>query len=232
MDATPSNAYCCSNNSIVKLIPNTSYKNLALALSGIALFFGCEPSSSVKVVEDFGISSCSLGCNGQSFSSSQHFENQDIKFTFNDTVDPSSVDSSSISIVDRDTGVQPTGTLIVRGSEVIFRPTLSQTTEGLSYGFTVGATYRIDINGNNSVSVVRSTKGRLNQSTITGEITIEPATDLNPGAPSLQSISPAENETPTSRLFTVEMVFNDIMQILPLANPETGVSTLVSVLSY
>jgi hypothetical protein len=216
----------------VKLIPNTSYKNLALALSGIALFFGCEPSSSVKVVEDFGISSCSLGCNGQSFSSSQHFENQDIKFTFNDTVDPSSVDSSSISIVDRDTGVQPTGTLIVRGSEVIFRPTLSQTTEGLSYGFTVGATYRIDINGNNSVSVVRSAKGRLNQSTITGEITIEPATDLNPGAPSLQSISPAENETPTSRLFTVEMVFNDIMQILPLANPETGVSTLVSVLSY
>jgi hypothetical protein len=210
----------------VKLIPNTSCKNLGFAL------FGCVPSSAVPSVSNFGISSCSLGCNGQSFSTSQHFENQDIKFTFNDTVDPASVDNSSISIVDRDTGVQPTGTLIVRGSDVIFRPALSQTVEGLSYGFTVGATYRVNINGNNSVSVVQSLRGHSNQSTITGEITIEPATDLNPGNPSLQSISPDETEVPSSRFFPIDLVFDDIMQVLPLANPDTGESTLVSVMSY
>jgi hypothetical protein len=217
----------------VKLIPNTSCKNLGFALCGIALFFGCTPSSSSgSSVEDFGISSCSLGCNGQSFSTSQHFENQDIKFTFNDAVDPASVDNSSISIVDRDTGVQPTGTLIVRGNEVIFRPALSQTAEGLSYGFAVDTTYRVNINGNNSVSVVRSLKGYSNQSTITGEITIEQATDLNPGSPSLLSISPAEDVVPTSRVFQVDLVFDDIMQVLALANPDTGESALVSVSSY
>ena len=216
----------------MKLIPNTSCINLGFALCGLALFFGCVPSSAVPSVSNFGISSCSLGCNGQSFSTSQHFENQDIKFTFNDTVDPASVDNSSISIVDRDTGVQPTGTLIVRGSDVIFRPALSQTVEGLSYGFTVGATYRVNINGNNSVSVVQSLRGHSNQSTITGEITIEPATDLNPGNPSLQSISPDETEVPSSRFFPIDLVFDDIMQVLPLANPDTGESTLVSVMSY
>jgi hypothetical protein len=216
----------------VKLIPNTSYKNIGLVLCGIALFFGCIPGSAGPTVDNFGISSCSLGCNGQSFASSQHFENQDIKFTFNDTVDPASVDSSSISIVDGATGVQPTGTLIVRGSEVIFRPTLNQTAEGFSYGFAIGATYRIDVNGNNSVSVVRSMKGRSNQSTITGVITIEAATDLNPGPPSLDYVSPAENDVPSSRFFPIELVFDDIMQVLPLANPDTGESALVLVEAY
>ena len=216
----------------MKLIPNTSYKSIGFAICATALFLGCGPSSASGALENFGIASCSLGCNGQSFSTSQHFENQDIKFTFNDAVDPASVDNSSISIVDRDTGVQPTGTLIVRGNDVIFRPSLSQTVEGLSYGFAVGVTYRVAINGNNSVSVVRSLKGRANQSTITGEITLEPARDLNPGRPSLYSISPAENEVPTSRSFQIDLVFDDIMQILPLANPDTGESTLLSVSSY
>jgi len=216
----------------VKLIPNTSCINLGFALCGIALFFGCVPGSAASSVSNFGISSCSLGCNGQSFSTSQHFENQDIKFTFNDTVDPASVDNSSITIVDSNTGVQPTGTLIVRGSDVIFRPTLSQTVEGLSYGFAVGATYRVAINGNNSVSVVKSLRGYSNQSTITGEITIEPATDLNPGNPSLDSISPDATEVPSSRFFPIDLVFDDIMQVLPLANPDTGESALVSVTSY
>ncbi|MAU94059.1 MAG: hypothetical protein CMJ93_07615 [Planctomycetes bacterium] len=216
----------------MKLIPNTSCINLGFALCGIALLFGCVPSPAAPSVSNFGISSCSLGCNGQSFSTSQHFENQDIKFTFNDAVDPASVDNSSISIVDSDTGVQPTGTLIVRGSDVIFRPTLSQTVDGLSYGFAVGGTYRVAINGKNSVSVVKSLKGYSNQSTITGEITIEPATDLNPGSPSLDSISPDATEEPSSRFFPIDLVFDDIMQVLPLANPETGESTLVSVTSY
>ena len=135
----------------MKLIPNTSYKNLGIAMCGISLFFGCVGSSGSDIIENFGISYCSLGCNGQSFSMTQHPENQDIKFTFNDTVDPASVDNSSISIVNTETGVQPTGTLIVSGRDVTFRPTLSQTIEGLSYGFEVGAKYRIQINGNNSV---------------------------------------------------------------------------------
>ena len=216
----------------MKLIPNTSCKNIGLALCGIVLFFGCVPGSADSTVRNFGISSCSLGCNGQSFALSQHAENKDIKFTFNDSVDPASVDSSSISIVDVATGVQPTGTLIVRGKEVIFRPTLSQTAEGLSYGFAIGTTYRVDINGNNSVSVVKSLSGNSNQSTITGVITIEAAIDLNPGNPSLMIPLDVEIEVPSDRVFQIDMVFDDIMQILPLAHPETGESTLVTVSAY
>ncbi|MFT7516333.1 MAG: hypothetical protein ACI84O_000108 [Myxococcota bacterium] len=203
-----------------------------MALLGLASVFACGPGSSSKSVEVFGITTCSLGCNGQSFSSSQHFENQDIKFTFNDTVDPASVDSSSISIIEINSGVQPTGTFIVNGRDVVFRPSLSQTVEGLSYGFDVESTYRIDVNARNSVSVVRSLKGRLNQSLIAGEITIEAATDLNPGNPSLIAITPSSSDLPTTRDFLVVLVFDDIMQTLPLANPDTGESLFVTVSSY
>jgi len=217
----------------VTVIPKPSCRNLAVAVFAATTFFSCKPSVSEASVENFGISSCSLGCNGQSFSVSQLAENQDIKFVFNDTVDPASVDTSSISIVDVGTGVQPNGTYIVDGSEVIFRPSLDQSAGGsISYGFTVSSTYRINVNASNSVSVVRSLKGRLNQSLITGEVFIEPATDLNPGPPSVVSVSPDNSELQTTNDFSILVVFDDIMQTLPLANPDTGESLLVSVSSF
>ncbi|MBC8369830.1 MAG: hypothetical protein H8E25_07510 [Planctomycetes bacterium] len=216
----------------MKLFPNHSCKNLAAAAIALASLFACGPGSSLdSSVENFGLASCSLGCKGQSFSITQHFENKDLTFTFNDSVDPASVDSSSLSIIGKTTGVQPTGTYLVRGNVVVFRPTLTQTIEGIRYGFERDATYRIDINGDNAVSVIESLKGRRNQSSMSGEINIDAAVDLNPGSPSLVSISPTSTDIPESRDFEIEIVFDDIMSTVPLANPETGEGNLVSVTS-
>lgn len=207
-------------------------KKLAI-LSLLAVLTACGSSSSggAKVAE-FGMSVCSLGCNGTSFSTSSHPANKDITFTFNDAVDPTTVNFSSISIVDKATGVTPTGSFIVSGKVVIFRPTLIESASGLQFGFLTGSTYRIQVLDDTSANAVTARSGRVNQTFITGDITITAATDLVPGAPILMSITPDEVTIPESRDFDIVMVFSDVMQTLPLANPDTGASSLITVSTF
>lgn len=175
------------------------------------------------------MSVCSLGCNGSSFSTSTHAANQDITFTFNDTVDPATVNFSSISIVDKATGVTPTGSFIVTGKIVVFQPSLEQTTAGTLFGFLTGSTYRIQILDDASSNAVAATSGRLNQTFITGDITITAPVDLVPGNPSLIDLTPDATVVPTVRDFPIVMTFGDLMNTLQMANPETGASIQISV---
>ena len=174
------------------------------------------------------MSVCSLGCNGSSFSTSTHAANQDITFTFNDVVDPSTVNFSSISIVDKATGVTPTGSFIVNGKVVVFQPSLSQSASGTLFGFLADSTYRVQVLDDSSANPVAAISGRLNQTFITGDITITQPVDLVPGAPALISISPDPTLAPTTRDFPIVMVFGDLMNTLQLANPETGESSQIS----
>lgn len=178
------------------------------------------------------MSVCSLGCNGTSFSTNSHPANKDITFTFNDAVDPATVNFSSISIIDKATGVTPTGSFLVSGKVVIFRPTLIESDSGLQFGFLTGSTYRVQVLDDTSANAVAARSGRLNQTFITGDISITAPTDLVPGAPVLQSITPDETTIPEDRDFEIVMVFSDVMQTLPLANPDTGESSLLTVSTF
>ncbi|MDP7063109.1 MAG: Ig-like domain-containing protein, partial [Planctomycetota bacterium] len=189
-------------------------------------------STDGSVVESFGISVCSLGCNGGSFALNSHPANKDLSFTFNDNVDPNSVNLSSISIVNMATGASPTGSFIVNGNRVIFRPTLVETSSGVQYGFLDGAVYQVRLFDQDSPNVVRAASGRPNESFITGDITITGVTDLVPGAPTLVSINPDDITPPDGRDFEIEMVFDDVMSTLSMANPETGDSLLITVQSF
>jgi hypothetical protein len=208
-------------------------KTLAVVASMLLVLGSCgSTSSSGAKVEAFGISLCSLGCNGATFALNTHPANKDLTFTFNDAVDPTSVNFSSISIVDLANGSSPTGSFLVNGNTVTFRPTLVETTSGLQFGFLDGSVYQIRLWDENSPNVVRALSGRANQSFITGDVTIDGIVDLIPGPPSLISITPDEFTAPTTRDFEIVMVFDDIMSTLPLANPETGESLLITVQSF
>lgn len=213
------------------MLPSLSKKLAILSLLAVLTACGSSSSGGAKIAE-FGMSVCSLGCNGTSFSTSSHPANKDISFTFNDAVDPTSVNFSSISIVDKATGVTPTGSFIVSGKVVIFRPTLIESDSGLQFGFLTGSTYRIQILDDTSGNAVTAKSGRINQTFITGDVTITAPTDLVPGAPVLMSITPDELEVPTTRDFEIVMVFSDVMQTLPLANPDTGASSLITVSTF
>ncbi|MHC4824528.1 MAG: Ig-like domain-containing domain, partial [Planctomycetota bacterium] len=153
-------------------------------------------------------------------------------FTFNDTVDPATVNFSSISIIDKATGVSPTGSFIVNGRVVIFRPTLIESDSGLQFGFRSGSTYRLQVLDDSSANAIAATSGRLNQTFITGDITISPAADLNPGDPALKFTTPDETTVPDGRDFEIVLCFNDVMQTLPMANPDTGASSLITVTTF
>ncbi len=216
---------------IVKMLPSPS-KILATAflLSALA---ACGTSSKTGAkIQEFGMSVCSLGCNGSSFATNSHPANMDISFTFNDKVDPTTVNFSSISIVDKATGITPTGSFLVSGNVVIFRPSLIETNSGIQYGFLTGSTYRIQVLDDASANAVAATSGRLNQTFITGDITIVDPTDLVPGPPSLLSISPDEQTIPATRNFNIVLTFGDVMQTLLLANPDTGQSALISISTF
>lgn len=213
------------------MLPSLSKKLAILSLLAVLTACGSSSSGGAKVAE-FGMSVCSLGCNGTSFSTNSHPANKDITFTFNDAVDPTTVNFSSISIVDKATGVTPTGSFIVSGKVVIFRPTLIESSSGLQFGFLTGSTYRVQVLDDTSANAVSAKSGRINQTFVTGDITITEPTDLVPGAPVLLSISPEEGTIPATRDFDIVMVFSDVMQTLPLANPDTGQSSLVTVSTF
>jgi hypothetical protein len=193
---------------------------------------GSSGSSAGGAVANFGLSVCSLGCSGSSFASNTHAANKDISFTFNDTVDPATVNFSSISIIDKTTGGTASGSFLVRGKKVIFRPTLIESSSGLQFGFLDGSTYRITVNDGSKTNVIRSKSGRANETFLTGDITISGVTDLVPGPPVLESITPDEFTPPASRSFDIEMVFNDVMLTRPLADPDTGLSSLITVSTF
>jgi hypothetical protein len=176
----------------------------------------------------FGLTVCSLGCGGTSFAVSTWQANKDIVFTFNQDVDPTSVNFSSISLTSTSDGSSPLGSFLVNGTRVTFRPALLETSGGLTFGFTDGFTYRVEIPADGP-NVVKSLNGRLNSNFISGTITIQGIADLVPGPPTILSYDPSPENPPTASIFPITIVFGDILRTSQLADPETGASALVTV---
>jgi hypothetical protein len=227
----------CLGVSVI-LIPGmllTARKSLAkLGVAALAAAFltlpGCIGGSGAGGSDTgaFGITVCSLGCGGSSFAVSTWQANKDITFTFTSEVDPASVDFSSISIVKVADGSAPLGSFVVDGRKVTFRPAFLETLAGLTFGFEDGADYRITI-ATSGPNVVRSTGGSLNQSRLTGILTIDGVADLVPGPPFVISVDPNQENPPTSNLFIITIVFGDLLRTAQLADPVSGASGLISV---
>ena len=199
-----------------------------LALAALASLTACGGSGGSGAGQ-FGLSSCSLGCSGNTFAINSTQANKDITFTFNDDVDPASVNLTSFSIVNTANGSAASGVFLVSGRRVVFRPSLLETTAGLRFGLDDGATYDVRILDASSPNAVRSVRNQRNQTYLTGDLTIDGVADLVPGPPTVESITPSQAVPPTDRNFSIRIVFGDLMRTLPLANPETGQSTLITV---
>jgi len=176
----------------------------------------------------FGLTVCSLGCGGTTFAVSTWQANKDIVFTFSQDVDPASVSFSSISMTSASDGSAPLGSFLVNGKVVTFRPALLETSGGLTFGFTDGFTYRIEI-ASSGPNVVRSSRGQPNSNFIRGTITIQGIADLVPGPPTVLSYDPNTENPPTTNSFPITIVFGDILRTSQLADPLTGASALVTV---
>jgi hypothetical protein len=230
---------------------------LTLALSGCGGSGSGGGSGSSDNAAMF-VQTCSLGCSsGQTGSQVScalvsAYTNQDIAIYFSEEVDPSSINSSSIKLVDVNSGGVPTGQRFVdplNPRKVIFRPSITIESSGtVSFGFADNRTYRILVPGTEQGDAgpfIRSRGGNSNQSRLQCEIqTSLGVTDFVPGPPSYEvRVDLAETDTPNPndtipnviaddqvdvwRNSTIRILFNDLMNPATLA--PGGVSSFVTV---
>ncbi|MGK0480460.1 MAG: hypothetical protein ACJAQ3_000423, partial [Planctomycetota bacterium] len=97
-------------------VRNQGFQTLALATSlAAAALAGCSGSASSEFSGDLFIDSCSLACTDGS-GGDQVFcsivdvtENQEISILFSEPIDPSSVNASSLQVIDVNNGTTPDG---------------------------------------------------------------------------------------------------------------------------
>jgi hypothetical protein len=107
----------------------------------------------------FCLISCNLGCNLSGCGVSEIAQNQSLTFQFSHEVDPSSVNSASLSLK-TPTGDEPVGQYLVNKDIVQFVPEVRIVGASNFFGFRANDTYRLTINGGtNNVNAVRSTSG-------------------------------------------------------------------------
>ena len=177
---------------------------------------------------ELSLTVCSLGCNSGTCSVRQIPVNSDIVFTFNDNILASSVSLTSIAMVNLTNGGSPTGSFLVSGNEVTFRPSYSDTSEGVAFGFEDSNTYSLVLTASPGDSaVVRSRAGRPNSSRLSCTFEAQGVRDFVPGPPTV-TVLPSAEFPPEGRAFNLTLAFNDLVRSSQLLNPN-GTSPTVSV---
>ncbi|MEL6428230.1 MAG: hypothetical protein AAFU73_15205 [Planctomycetota bacterium] len=142
------------------------------------------------------IRSCSIGCsNGSGGAQVSCFirdvsENQEISILFSEPVDPSSLNSASLQVTDAVNGTSPEGLRFVDPLDprrVVFRPSVTFDSGGLSFSLETNGSYEILIPGESQGDAgpfIRSVTGRPNQSRMRCSIdTTQGIADSIPGNP-------------------------------------------------
>lgn len=170
------------------------------------------PGASVICLE-----SCNLGCSSTGCAQTDIAQNQIVILNFSETIDPATVNSSSIRFRTA-SGNQPVGEFFVEGRTVKFLPSLSISGGQTFFGFTSGETYTMTILGGDAqTSVVRSTSGRAFDRTLTCTLrsTIG-IVDLNGVAPRGELAVPAPSQVGAAPLNTdIVIEFNELIDATP-----------------
>ena len=169
----------------------------SVLLLGVASLVGCSGSASSEFGGALFIESCSLACTDGSGGSQvvcsivDVTENQEISMLFSEPIDPSSVNASSLQVIDVDNGTTPDGLRFVDPLDprrVVFRPTVSFQT-GLNFSFLRNRSYEVLVPGESQGDAgpfIRSTAGSANQSRLLCTVlTSQGVSDTVPGDPAV-----------------------------------------------
>jgi hypothetical protein len=130
-------------------------------LLGAALLGACSGGGTTGLVgaKTFRIDSCNLGCTQSGCNISDIAPNQPIIFTFSQNVDPSTVNSATLSFR-TSSGAEPVGVYLVNGNLVTFSPQVLISGGATFFGFQTNQTYTLTIRaGGSGPDVLRSTSG-------------------------------------------------------------------------
>lgn len=206
------------------------------------------------------VQTCSLGCSSGaggdpvSCGIAVASPNSEIAVYFSEPVDPTTVSTATLQLVDVNSGQVPIGTRFVdphNPRRVVFRPSVTFDITGTpSFGFEAGTTYRITIPGEaqgDNPPFIESVAHKRNRSRLQCDIqTTAPVVDLVPGPPTVSvsvdlaivatpdptdhiSNQPAEDAVDVWRDSTITLVFNDVMNPATLVNQATHQPTFLSI---
>jgi hypothetical protein len=207
------------------------------------------------------IVSCSLQCTDQGGSSTQIscgltnvFVNQEITITFSQPVNPTTVNSNTVQMIEQGTGKTPAGAFLINPQndrQLIYRPQLTFDSAGAPiFGLVEDKTYFFRVPGaalDPLGPYIRSTTGSPNANRLLctlvasqgvfdpkpgaprAFITVDKVTGYDPdGDPSDFAFNVAASEaTNVWRASPVRMVFDDVMNPATLANPVSGTSNFI-----
>lgn len=222
---------------------------------------GCSGSSGSGGA--LSIVSCSLGCSGSGAGGDGQitcgiadvFLNGEVRISFSDAVDASSLSVFTLQVTETGTGKTPSAKRFVDPSDprvVVYRPTMSFDSAGSPvYGLASGASYTLKLPGvieDPGASYVRSSSGKANEHRMLCTLDASLGVlDSKPGAPAVSVTvdlvteydgsgepsafavdQPADGATGVYRFSTVTFEFDDLMNPATLVNPVTGVSNGIS----
>ncbi len=212
-----------------------------LVLSGVlALGFascsggGSSDTASLRVRcidgSAFCLISCDLGCSQTTCAVTEIAENQRLRFSFSDAIDPFSVNAATVSIRTV-TGAAPDGELIVSGQELSFVPRVRTVNGVSSFGFQRNETYVITLAaGGSSGQGVRSLAGDpLGKEFSCTVVASRGIVDADQQPPRVQMISPT-NVAAAPLDPTVVLRFSELIDTTPLRGTLTNSSPIRLVL--
>src|SRR5688500_7108391 len=107
----------------------------------------------------FCLSQCNLGCTSTGCNISEIAVNQPIILTFNQTIDPRTVNPAAISMKTA-SGREPVGEYLVQGEVIYFLPEVRTIGGNTFFGFDQGETYALTLPGGpTALSPLRSNSG-------------------------------------------------------------------------
>lgn len=164
----------------------------------------------------FCLISCDLGCTAIGCSITEVAENQRLHFTFNQALDPQSVNNGSVSIRTA-TGEEPAGLLSVEGRTVVFQPSISVSGGISSFGFRRGQAYIVTLVG--GAFGVKSTSGSTLRTsfscTIAATLGIQ---DADAAPPRAELIAPT-NLTEAPLDSTIVVRFSEVVDTTSFLQP-------------
>lgn len=210
---------------------------LSVAVLAPAVLIGCGGlSGGSGESATFKVVSCNIGGSPCGGASNVVNQNQDLKFSFNFSVDPNSVDSNTLQVIEVDPsgggGSEPLGSRFVTGKTVTFRPSVSIDSNGnVSYGLQSGKSYQITI-PKSPAAAIRSVGGDANTVAVSTTVFVaNKVIDAVPGNPQIKGKELREPIDLSSAPVSTDVVitFLDIMNVATLLNTTTGQSSSMSV---
>ena len=159
--------------------------------------------------------SCNLGCNQGGCAVTDIAENQQIILTFNQNIDPASVNPSTIALQTA-AGSEPVGRYVTTGSTVVFVPDVLVVGSTSFFGFQTNQTYELTLPGGpNEINALRSVDGDVLSAPISCSLAVTRGLVDFDGVPPVGTLLQPTAKTEVDPTAPIVIQFSELLDVTP-----------------